>query len=369
MRSSAKAWSAAGKCEARMNALVLSGGGAKGAYEAGLVSTLVQEFHEDFDIVCGTSIGAINAAMIAQGQVEELAALWRSIGPREIITPYPRVQALRETYAAFVRAHDRGVMFRPFALATALLKLLRSLPALNPLKTLAKLTGAIDPGPTQQLLREALRYERVERVLIVTATDLISQTEEVFYRFPGAYSTYQDHFVKENPFSEQFNEADFYEAIRASGAIPGAFSPVSLASAAERASYVDGGIVNNTPIGLAIDAGATDITVIYLDPMPSKEPILPAVMTIPEILFNCFSVMQQRLLALDHRLALMMNDAVENKTPVGSSKRMVRMRTFRPLLPLAVGVIDFDKQDLVDKAFFAGQLDARDAAQRTAFIT
>jgi NTE family protein len=352
-----------------MRALVLSGGGAKGAYEAGLVSTLVHEFHEEFDIICGTSIGAINAAFIAQNKVDDLSKMWQNIHARNIVTPFPRVQALRETYAAFVRVYETHGFLRPFSLFQAFMNLAKSWPALNPLKSFTTLTGAIDPKPTQSLLVEALSRKEVQRVLITTATDLTSQTEDVFYVFPGEYSTYQDHFTLHNPCSQEFNELDFCESVRASGAIPGVFSPVSFPSAAVTASYVDGGVVNNTPIGLAIDAGATDITVVYLDPEPSKQTILPAALTIPSILLNCFSIMQQRLLALDHQLALTVNDAIENQTPAGINKRLVKVRTFRPSKPLAVGVIDFDKQDLIDQAYFAGQNDARDAASRAEYAT
>ena len=46
----------------RKTALVLAGGGARGAYEAGVWQALT-ELGVEFDMVCGTSVGAINAAM------------------------------------------------------------------------------------------------------------------------------------------------------------------------------------------------------------------------------------------------------------------------------------------------------------------
>ena len=52
-------------------AIVLSGGGARGAYEAGALRFLLQEFPKrsglsvDFDIVSGTSVGAIHACFLA----------------------------------------------------------------------------------------------------------------------------------------------------------------------------------------------------------------------------------------------------------------------------------------------------------------
>ena len=55
--------------------LVLEGGGAKGAYHVGAVKALVENGY-GFKVVSGTSIGALNAAMIAQGDLEKLEKLW-----------------------------------------------------------------------------------------------------------------------------------------------------------------------------------------------------------------------------------------------------------------------------------------------------
>ena len=47
-------------------ALVLSGGGSKGAFEVGVLQRLMGDERADYDLLCGTSVGAINAAYIAQ---------------------------------------------------------------------------------------------------------------------------------------------------------------------------------------------------------------------------------------------------------------------------------------------------------------
>lgn len=57
-------------------ALVLSGGGSRGAYEAGAWQALT-ELGIDIDIVTGTSVGAINGAMVCQGDLELTIDLWR----------------------------------------------------------------------------------------------------------------------------------------------------------------------------------------------------------------------------------------------------------------------------------------------------
>lgn len=67
--------------------LVFSGGGAKAAYEAGLALAL----HERGVVpaaVAGTSSGSLNAVLVASGDAERLAALWRTLR-REDVFRYP----------------------------------------------------------------------------------------------------------------------------------------------------------------------------------------------------------------------------------------------------------------------------------------
>ena len=49
-------------------ALVLSGGGCRGAFEVGALDYLIREAGEDYHIFLGTSVGALNAALIGQAQ-------------------------------------------------------------------------------------------------------------------------------------------------------------------------------------------------------------------------------------------------------------------------------------------------------------
>jgi NTE family protein len=58
--------------------LALEGGGAKGAYHVGAVKALIENGYE-FGAVTGTSIGSINAAMIAQKDIETLEKIWREM--------------------------------------------------------------------------------------------------------------------------------------------------------------------------------------------------------------------------------------------------------------------------------------------------
>lgn len=65
-------------------ALALEGGGAKGAYQIGAYKALKEKGYE-FDTIIGTSIGAINAALITQGDENKLEELWRNISFGDIL--------------------------------------------------------------------------------------------------------------------------------------------------------------------------------------------------------------------------------------------------------------------------------------------
>lgn len=78
--------------------LVLTGGGARAAYQAGVLAGILQVldpdgapgFRNPFDIVCGTSAGAINAAALAcrahqpRRAIDHLCALWQSLHTRDV---------------------------------------------------------------------------------------------------------------------------------------------------------------------------------------------------------------------------------------------------------------------------------------------
>ncbi|MGF6376002.1 NTE family protein [Clostridiales Family XIII bacterium PM5-7] len=64
--------------EERKTALILSGGGSRGAYEIG-VWQAITELGIKIDIVAGVSVGAINAAMVTTGDVVKTCNLWRNM--------------------------------------------------------------------------------------------------------------------------------------------------------------------------------------------------------------------------------------------------------------------------------------------------
>ena len=67
----------------KKTALVLGGGGSRGAYEMGVWKALI-ELDIPVHIVCGTSIGAINGAMIAQGSLADAQKMWDTVETSEV---------------------------------------------------------------------------------------------------------------------------------------------------------------------------------------------------------------------------------------------------------------------------------------------
>ena len=83
-------------------ALVLGGGGAKGAYEIGAIEAL-ESLGVRAGSAYGVSIGALNAALYAQGAVQQAASLWDSLSLRDLVTPESAALA-EEAEAMFGRA-------------------------------------------------------------------------------------------------------------------------------------------------------------------------------------------------------------------------------------------------------------------------
>src|SRR5512132_151728 len=183
-------------------ALVLSGGGAKGAYEAGVAAVFVER-GLPVRLVAGSSAGALNAAMIASGRADRLEAMWRSV-TRE------QVYSLR-----------LPLFFAGF------------LPGWLTLLVLNESQALFDPAPLRELISASLDFEKIQASpirLLVTATDLARREKRVFD-----------------------NRTVTVDVLMAAAAVPGLFPPVEV----DGALLVDGGITGRAPILEALEADAS----------------------------------------------------------------------------------------------------------------
>lgn len=184
-----------------MRAFVLSGGGNRGALQAGALEVLLAEGIVP-DLLVGASVGAINAAFLAADPSPEragaLVRLWAGISGRDIF-PGNHLERL----VRLARRQDH--------LFTA--------------------------GGLRQLLERHLPYRLLEEAaapLVVVATDLGSGVER------------------------RLTAGPVIDAVLASAAIPGVFPPVAW----QDELLCDGGVVANVPVAAALAAGADEAWVL-----------------------------------------------------------------------------------------------------------
>ncbi|MBW1808300.1 MAG: patatin-like phospholipase family protein [Deltaproteobacteria bacterium] len=90
-----------------MNAVFLSGGGARGAYEVGVLRALMKD-GPPIKLIGGASVGAINAVLAATGQLDELAEVWQNMSTFKVYRPRLDVWKLRTWTSLF----DNRALFK-----------------------------------------------------------------------------------------------------------------------------------------------------------------------------------------------------------------------------------------------------------------
>ncbi|GAA4270156.1 patatin-like phospholipase family protein [Hyunsoonleella aestuarii] len=72
-----------------MKALVISGGGSKGAYAGGVAQYLIQEAGNDYDMFLGTSTGSLLVPHLASGKIDKLYDIYTNVRQRDIFSVNP----------------------------------------------------------------------------------------------------------------------------------------------------------------------------------------------------------------------------------------------------------------------------------------
>ena len=249
-------------------AFVLSGGANLGAAQVGMLTALAEAGVHP-ELVIGTSVGALNGAWVAaDAPLDELADVWRSL--------------------------RRGDVF----------------PA-QPLRGLLGFAGRTDHmvgnGGLRRLLRDHLRFGLLEDAPVpfhVVATDVLTGLDV------------------------RLSHGDATEAILASAAIPGVLPPVRIRGRA----YMDGGVVNNTPISHAVELGADTVWVLATGhSCVLREPPHAAL----GMALHAVTLMIHQRLSLD----------------VDRYSGIVDLRVVPPLCPIAIAPADFSQAaDLIRRA-------------------
>jgi NTE family protein len=208
-------------------ALVLQGGGALGAYQAGVYQALHEAGIEP-DWVAGVSIGAINGAIIAGNhpakRLDRLRTFWERVTERKIWTYTPDGDVYRKIRNAISSsltiAQGQPGFFEPripgpwFAAAGA-----------------KDATSYYDSAPLRETLRELVDF------------DLIN--DHGCHFAVGAVNVLSGNFM----YFDNQKEIIEPEHIMASGALPPALPMIKIGTD----YYWDGGIVSNTPLQYLLD--------------------------------------------------------------------------------------------------------------------
>lgn len=256
-------------------ALVLSGGGAFGAYEVGVIQALYSGKSPvtkgsplDAEVFAGTSVGNYNAAIMAmnQGGPRASAAHLHDIWTKHIAdNDDGRGNGVYRIRGDVDNYFDPRIPGSPVEQVKRLLRDITTFTGYAARSTerfvsshgdlIGRVTGLIDISiflntePFAALIRETVNPEALRKSLTGGKSLTVTATNW------GTGHPRDFHFT-------HLSNDGVWDAIRASAAIPGLFPPVSISGDI----FVDGGVVMNTPIKPAIQAGADEIHVISLEP-------------------------------------------------------------------------------------------------------
>jgi len=236
-------------------ALIFSGGGARGAYEAGVVQYLLDDLPKrlghpvSFDILCGTSVGAIHACFLAatahfdRDRGSGLVEFWKQMRIEETLP---------------LSAHDL------LRLPRRLLGLRHTAKTVRSGKAPKRLYGLLNTGPLEQLVVRTIPWRsirnNVRRGLVdavcVAATQIASGRVTIFIenRDQNLPTWSRDPMIVPN-----LTRLLPAHAL-ASAAIPVLFPAVRIG----RGYYADGGLRLNTPLAPALRMGADRVLVVAL---------------------------------------------------------------------------------------------------------
>jgi len=201
-------------------ALVFSGGGSRGAYECGAWQAL-KEMNIRIDAVYGTSIGAVNAALVAQGDLATATQLWENIRMDQIVSLEEG-----EEFSVERMIHRKRDLI-PFMMENARYFLM-------------------DITPMENLMRETIDEGRVraggmELGMMITRVPSLAPCEMRIGDIP---------------------RGELIDYILASASC----FPVFPLKQIGGELYMDGGYADNMPIGMALHDGADEIIAVDIHP-------------------------------------------------------------------------------------------------------
>lgn len=207
-------------------ALVISGGGSKGAFGVGVLKYITANKPDiRFDILCGTSTGALMMPMVATGDIAALENIYSNTRTEDVIITGNVVE----------RFINNNSLFNAAPLARQVTDVV----------TDTRYAAILESGREVFLTTVSLQTGRVTYFTTSNTPQLSQEYDVVKVSGPDA----------------------FREALLASACQPVFMPPIEVRDiTTSPRQFVDGGVREYAPIQLAIDNGATDIYAIVLSP-------------------------------------------------------------------------------------------------------
>jgi len=237
--------------------LVLQGGGALGAYQAGVYQQLADSGHAP-DWVAGISIGAINAALIvgnpSERRVQNLRAFWDKVSSQLTAKPFFPGNIARsifnQTSASVAALSGVPGFFEP-----------RVPPAIAALPGTPGALSHYKTDPLRETLQELVDFDLIN----------IGKTRLSV----GAVNIRTGNFA----YFDSSRQIIGPEHIMASGALPPGFGPVEI----DGEFYWDGGLVSNTPLQYVLDeVPRPDMLIFQADLFSARGPMPRNILDVSE---------------------------------------------------------------------------------------
>src|SRR5699024_7795941 len=293
--------------------LVLSGGGAKGAFQIGALE-IFYEYGYSFNVISGISVGALNGAMIATDQFAQLQELWQTISRSDIL----QHRSLAGVIKQFL-LHKIGIGRPPL--------------------------GLNGNAPLKRLLSNHLLGKKIKIPYHFGFVKL--KTGD----FVSAIIRQDDHRI---------NEDDILR-ILASSAIPVQFDPVEFYGQ----TLVDGGIRNITPIAEVLPHNPDEVVIIPTEPIGDRKDDAK-VDDILQIAKRAVTVMLEEIFNEDIKRFVKTNRLVRQAEEQGITLKKPNELPYRYIEPLIVApektlgdALNFDEQKISER-YEAGQKRARE---------
>ncbi len=287
----------------RSTAVVLSGGGAKGAFQAGALEVLHDKGYK-FDIISGVSVGSLNGAMLATGQLSTLINIWEKLTPDQVF----KEQSLFAIARKFL-GYKIGIGKPP----------------------LSKFNNA----PLQRLMQKYLLGKRV--------------TVPFHFGFVKLDTGEYVQAVVQQGEEHDINEMDL-ERILASTAIPVIFNPVLKNDSV----WVDGGLRNISPIKEILPFNPDQAIIIPTEPLEEAAEAAE-VKDIIDIAFQAITIMLDEIFEEDIDRFLSINRLVKQAEKEGLMLRKSNGDAYKYIEPVIIAprnslgsAIDFDNNRLND---------------------